>query len=58
MFKKNVILMLIMILIVNIMGVINVGAAEPCWVNTSVLNCRELPSTNSTILTTFTKNTP
>lgn len=57
MFKRNIILTLIITLIISVIGVINVGATEPCWVNTSVLNCREFPSTDSKVLTTFTKNT-
>lgn len=58
MFKRNVILTLIMILIVNMIGIINVGAVEPCWVNASVLNCRDANNINENIIATFTKNTP
>lgn len=51
-------ILILTFIIVAACGMINVHAAEPCWVNTTVLNCRENPSTSSNILTTFVKDTP
>ena len=54
--KKIIIMTIISIMITGMSVVTN--ASEPCWVNTSVLNCRTAPDINSDIIKTFNKNTP
>ena len=51
--KKIIIMTIISIMITGMSAVTN--ASEPCWVNTSVLNCRTAPDINSDIIKTFNK---